>query len=60
MEQLKKEKHTIELALAEPDSYKNAAKFAETEKSYKTVNEKIKQAENQYEQLFEQIMELEG
>jgi len=60
LEQLKKDKHTIEMALAEPDSYKNAVKFAETEKSYKTVNEKIKQAEVVYEQLFEQIMELEG
>jgi len=57
---LKQEKHTIEMELASPDSYKNAAKFAETEKSYKSVNEKIKQAEAQYEQLFEQIMELEG
>ena len=60
LEQLKQEKHTIEMELASPDSYKNAAKFAETEKSYKSVNEKIKQAEAQYEQLFEQIMELEG
>ena len=60
LEQFKQEKLTIELALAEPDSYKNATKFAETEKSYKVINEKIKQAETVYEQLFEQIVELEG
>ncbi len=60
LEELKKDKQTIELELASPDSYKNAVKFAETEKNYKTVNEKIKLAEAQYEQLFEQIMELEG
>ena len=60
LEQLKKERTEIELALADPESYKNASKFAETEKNYKEVNNKIKQAEGQYETLFEQIMEMEG
>ncbi len=60
LEQLKKERTEIELALADPESYKNVTKFAETEKSYKDINNKIKQAESQYETLFEQIMEMEG
>ena len=60
LEQLKKERTEIELALADPESYKNVSKFAETEKNYKTINNKIKQAEGQYETLFEQIMEMEG
>ncbi len=60
LEQLKKARTEIELSLADPESYKNVAKFAETEKSYKDINNKIKQAEAQYETLFEQIMEMEA
>jgi len=60
LEQLKKERTVIELSLADPESYKNVTKFAETEKSYKDINNKIKQAEAQYETLFEQIMEMEA
>ena len=60
LEQLKQQKQTIELELAAPDSYKNAVKFAETEKHYKEITAKVKLAEAHYEELFEQIMELEG
>jgi len=60
LEQLKQQKQTIELELASPDSYKNAVKFAETEKHYKEINAKVKLAEAHYEELFEQIMEMEG
>jgi len=60
LEQLKQQKQTIELELSAPDSYKNAVKFAETEKHYKEITAKVKLAEAHYEELFEQIMELEG
>ncbi len=60
LEKLKAEKVTIELALAAPDSYKDAVKFAETERHYKEINAKIKLAEAHYEELFEQIVEMEG
>ena len=60
LEQLKQQKQTIELELSAPDSYKNAVKFAETEKHYKEIAAKVKLAEAHYEELFEQIMELEG
>jgi ATP-binding cassette subfamily F protein 3 len=60
LEQLKQQKQTIELELAAPDSYKNAVKFAETEKHYKEITSKLKIAESHYEELFEQIMEMEG
>ncbi len=60
LELLKQQKQTIELELAAPDSYKNAVKFAETEKHYKEINAKVKLAEAHYEELFEQIMEIEG
>ncbi len=60
LEQLKTQKQDIELSLAAPDSYKDAVKFAETERHYKEVNAKIKLAEAHYEELFEQIVEMEG
>ncbi len=60
LELLKTLKNTIELALAAPDSYKDSVKFAETEKQYKEVNAKMKLAEAHYEELFEQIVEMEG
>ncbi|MFP5042158.1 ribosomal protection-like ABC-F family protein [Parasediminibacterium sp. JCM 36343] len=60
LEQLKKQKQTVELELAAPDNYKNATKFAETERNYKSITEQVKKAESQYEELFEQIMEMEN
>jgi len=60
LEQLKQQKHLVETELAAPDSYKDVTKFAETERKYKEVNAKIKIAEANYEQLFEQIVALEG
>ncbi len=60
LENLKKQKEGIEAELGNPDSYKNATKFAETEKNYKTIQTQVKQAETEYEQLFEKIMELES
>ena len=60
LEQLKTQKQTIELALAAPDSYKDVVKFAETERHYKEINAKLKLTEAHYEELFEQIVEMEG
>ncbi len=60
VESLKQQKQTIELALADPNSYKNAALFAENEKNYKRIKELLALSEKNYETLFEQLMELEG
>jgi ATP-binding cassette subfamily F protein 3 len=60
LEGFKKKKEAIEAELGNPDSYKNAGKFAETEKNYKAIQAQVKQAETEYEQLFEKIMELES
>ena len=57
---LNQQKNQIELDLSNPDSYKEADKFSILEKSYSTVQDQLKQANSQYEQLFERIMELEN
>jgi len=54
------QKTQIESDLSNPDSYKEANKFTQLEKSYSAVQEQLKKANTQYEQLFEKIMELEN
>ncbi|MDE3236772.1 MAG: ABC-F family ATP-binding cassette domain-containing protein [Bacteroidota bacterium] len=58
--QLNVKKTTLELELAKPESYKEAGKFAQLEKDYATIQQKMVAANEQYETLFEKIMELEG
>jgi ATP-binding cassette subfamily F protein 3 len=57
---LNQQKITIEAALSNPDSYKEADKFTQLEKDYTLVQQQLKEANGQYEQLFEKIMELEN
>jgi ATP-binding cassette subfamily F protein 3 len=57
---LNQRKTSIELELANPDSYKDMSKFAQLEKDYASVQQQIKNANTEYEKLFEKIMELES
>ncbi|WP_026751948.1 ribosomal protection-like ABC-F family protein [Sediminibacterium sp. C3] len=54
------EQKQIELDLANPDTYTNAAKFAELEVAYKSVKNRIAELNQNYETLFETVMELEN
>lgn len=54
------EQKQIELDLANPDTYTNAAKFAELETAYKAVKNSIAELNQNYEALFEKVMELEN
>jgi ATP-binding cassette subfamily F protein 3 len=51
-------KANTEAALANPDSYKDPIKFKQLEKEYNELQEQLKAANNQYEQLFEKMMEI--
>ena len=57
---LQQQKTKLELALANPDSYKDMNQFTQLEKDYAANQQQIKTAEAQYETLFEKIMELEN
>jgi len=60
LEQLKSQKEAVELDLANPGIYKTPDKFAATEKNYQQIQQRLAIVENEYEQLFEKIMELEN
>ncbi len=53
-------KEQIEADLAKPENYTDHTKFAQLEAAYKTVQQQKAEADKQYEQMFEKIMELEG
>ena len=53
------EQKQIELDLANPDTYTNAIKFTELEAAYKSVKNRITALNQDYESLFETVMELE-
>lgn len=54
-----KRKAELEASLAAPATYSNPQTFAQTEAAYKRVTDELAQLNKTYEQLFEQIMELE-
>ncbi len=54
------EQKQIELDLANPDTYTNATKFAELEAAYKSVKNRVTALNQDYEILFETVMELEN
>ena len=56
---MNKNKTDIELELSKPANYADQNKFRQIETDHKNVLQKITAAEEQYEKLFEQIMELE-
>jgi len=50
----------LETKLGESEIYGNKEKFLQTETDYKKTNEELKILHQQYEVLFEKILELEG
>jgi ATP-binding cassette subfamily F protein 3 len=60
LQKLKEEKATIEALLAHPDTYADKKLFQTTESNYKNVALKIENLEPEYEQVFEQLMQLEN
>jgi len=55
-----KKKEQIEADLAKPENYTNHAQFAQLETDYKKMQQQKAEQYKKYEQLFEEIMELEG
>jgi ATP-binding cassette subfamily F protein 3 len=57
---LTKRKTELEAALASPDIFADKNKFLTTERDYKTATEDLKTASDQYEVVFESIIDLES
>lgn len=55
IEALQSEKTEAEQMLADPSVYSNGTAFTNAEKNYKTVAEKLKIAESEYEKIFESM-----
>ncbi len=60
LEQLKKEKNILETNLALPEVYSDSKKFVEAENQYNKKSAELKMANEEYEKLFEKIMEMES
>jgi ATP-binding cassette subfamily F protein 3 len=54
------EQKKIEIEMGDPATYTNKNHFAQLEISYKTVKDKISTLNKEYEQIFEQVMEIEA
>lgn len=54
------EQKKIEIEMGDPATYTNKNHFAQLEISYKTVKDKICTLNKEYEQIFEQVMEIEA
>jgi ATP-binding cassette subfamily F protein 3 len=57
---LNNKKAQLELDLAKPENYADAAKFLAVENNYKDVMQKLSVSTADYEKLFEKIMEMES
>jgi ATP-binding cassette subfamily F protein 3 len=57
---LKDRKASLEASLGAPETYSDKVKFAQVESEYQEVQKLLDKANQQYEQLFEKIMELEA
>ena len=60
LQELNKVKSELENKLADPEVYGNKDKFVLAESAYNKARTDVDQANNEYEKLFEQIMELES
>ena len=60
LEQLKKEKNILETNLALPGIYSDSKKFIDAEDQYNKKSAELKNANEEYEKLFEKIMEMES
>ncbi len=56
---LKKNKTTLENALADPEIYGDKTKFVQAEANYNKASSELKTMNDEYETLFEKLMELE-
>jgi ATP-binding cassette subfamily F protein 3 len=56
----KVQKENIEQELGNPDTYTNPAKFAALEAEYKSVQQKLATLNNEYETVFEKVLEMES
>ncbi|MFZ9719097.1 MAG: hypothetical protein ACO3BD_07035, partial [Chitinophagaceae bacterium] len=54
------EKDRLALLLSNPDTYADKAKFIETEKAFQQASETHAQLNQEYEQLFEKLMQHEA
>ena len=54
------QKENIEQELGNPDTYTNPAKFAALEAEYKSVQQKLASLNNEYETVFEKVLEMES
>lgn len=59
LEKLKANKTKLEVALADPAVYSDKQKFIEAEAAYKKAEKELADANVEYEELFEKMMELE-
>jgi ATP-binding cassette subfamily F protein 3 len=59
LNQLNTQKETLELKLAAPETYANGVLFKETEGQYLHVQQQHQRLQDEYEKLFEQLMEFE-
>ncbi|HZE82876.1 MAG TPA: ABC transporter ATP-binding protein, partial [Puia sp.] len=57
--ELSKQKALQEASLGDPSTYSDKSKFKQTEMDYKKTSDELVKANQQYEELFEKIMELE-
>ena len=55
---MKADKTKAEDALADPRIYSDKTKFQEAEKTYQQINGQLSTLENQYEKIFEELMNL--
>ena len=56
---LSKQKNQLEASLTDPATYSDKTKFVQAESDYKKAAAELEKANQQYEQVFEKIMELE-
>ncbi|MFY8004202.1 MAG: ABC-F family ATP-binding cassette domain-containing protein [Chitinophagaceae bacterium] len=56
---LQKEKQSIELSMADPESYKNKVAFADLEKKYQTVQTNLAALQTKYDESLEKLIALE-
>lgn len=59
LEKLKANKTRLEAALADPDVYSDKQKFIQAEANYNKARKELSDANIEYEELFEKIMEME-
>jgi ATP-binding cassette subfamily F protein 3 len=60
MAQLQQQRSEAEASLASPEVYADKFKFAAAERNYQDFNARLKQAEKEYEKIFEALMKFGG